>query len=302
MRPDGVISVAGLVMRIVMQPKTEIQMPTSNTLDDFHKMHPWPDFAGFASLFRFSKIANDNIGYLNHLFIEKKLFHSTPLNFNDPFECKPHFIWPKTQSKSENIIQHLIKAAQNSGLKQKDAKLLVAKSMSQPGLIEKTIYDIAQNCFSEMRICSFTTDKNNLLFWSHYADSHRGFCIEFDATKFPISYAYKVQYTDQYPEIIYPTPLDARALRPALIKSKHWEYENEFRTIFQPELREPKNDGESLILNGNEIKNVYLGACISDKNRDLLLEIISKGSFKPQIWSAKLAKTSFSLDFIEYVR
>jgi hypothetical protein len=140
----------------------------------------------------------------------------------------------------------------------------------------------------------------NLLLWSHYADSHKGVCVEFDATKLPIS-AFKVHYDNKYPEAIYPNPPDQRAFFPALRKSKEWKYEDEFRTIFLDYLDVPKNDGESLILNGDEILNVYLGAEIDIQLKEKLLSIISKSSFSPKIWVSNLSESSFSLSFSEYI-
>ncbi|MBK7525892.1 MAG: DUF2971 domain-containing protein [Saprospiraceae bacterium] len=28
-------------------------------------------------------------------------------------------------------------------------------------------------------VCSFTTNNNNILMWSHYANNHKGICLEF---------------------------------------------------------------------------------------------------------------------------
>lgn len=253
-------------------------------LEEFDKNHPHPDIAGIESLFKFSKFDDAHIEYLSDLFVDGKLYHSLPEYFNDPFECKPHFNWPNNPSKVRDIRKHLIKAATQRGHTRKSAESLISKNMSRPGFIQETIYNSTQKIFSEIRICSFTSKKENLLFWSHYADSHKGFCVEYDASILPISYAYKVQYKDEYPAVIYPIPANALGFIPALIKSKAWEYEEEFRIIFVPEaMRQPRNDGVSLILNGNEIKNVYLGANMADSNKKVLIELIDRGPFHPGI-------------------
>jgi len=273
-------------------------MPETQELKDFKKNHPWPDEAGIDSLFRFYKFNEDHVDYLSHLFVDAKIYHTLPAQFNDPFECKPHFNWPKSAAKVLAIRQHLIKVERQHGHTKKEAESKVSRIMGNREILQDTIYNVLQKNYGELRICSFTTQKENLLFWSHYADSHKGFCVEFDATKMPIVYAYKVQYQEEYPEVVYPTPRDARVFIPALIKSKIWEYEQEFRTIFVPEaVRQPVNDGESLLLNGDVIKNIYFGASINDTNKKRLLDLVNKGPFRPGIWNTNLSKSSFSLEF-----
>ena len=272
-------------------------MTKSAELEKFQKSHPSPDKCGITSLFRFYSVDLDQIDRLRHLFIDRKLYHLLPSQFNDPFECKPHFSWPEDDKKVRDIRQHLIKILREEGRNEKEAEELVSERMENPEFIQATIFDAAQKVYAKLRICSFTTHKENLLFWSHYADSHKGFCVEFDATKMPIAYAYKVQYKNRYPEVIYPIPNDATAFIPALIKSTIWGYEEEFRIIFVPEGEpQPNNDGESLILRGDEIKNVYLGSNI-EENKKLIFALVEHGDFNPGIWITSLAKSTFSLEF-----
>jgi hypothetical protein len=267
-------------------------------LAEFYSNHPFPDDDGVTSLFRFSKIDDENINYVSHLLVDAKLYHSLPEQFNDPFECKPHVNPPNKPEKVRAIRQHLVKAARQRGRSKKEAEKLISMSMSKPDLIQEVIYNSIQKIFSELRICSFTKEKENLLFWSHYADSHRGFCMEFDATKIPISGANKVQYKDEYPVVDYPGPAGSKGFKPALIKSTAWEYEEEFRIIFVPEDEsQPSNDGESLILKGDEIKNIYFGSCIQPKHKEKIIELVNNGPFSPDIWDTSLSKSSFELEF-----
>lgn len=273
-------------------------MTEKQELKEFHENHPWPDHVGIKSLFRFYKINENHLEYLDHIFIDRKLYHSLPQQFNDPFECKPRFNWPSKPLQINQIRRHLIKVARRNGLTRKSAESLISEKMQNSDFIQTTISNAALKAYGELRICSYTTKKENLLFWSHYADSHKGFCVEFDASKMPIAYAFKVKYQDEFPEMIYPPVNDARGFKPALIKSKAWEYEEEFRTIFVPEASgQPSNDGQSLILKGDEIKRVYLGAYISETNKERLIDIIERGPFNPEIWTTNLSQHSFEFTF-----
>ncbi|MCF8719187.1 DUF2971 domain-containing protein [Nitrospina gracilis] len=264
----------------------------------FSESHPFPDKCGISSLFRFYKIDLDRVEHLEYLFIKRKLYHSLPSQFNDPFECKPHFNWPEDVNEIENLRQHLIKVAVEHGCDEKEAEEIVSKEMEDSENFQKIIFDTIHRIFAEVRICCFTSRKENLLFWSHYADAHKGFCVEFDATKGPISSAFKVQYVKEYPKVIYPPSNDASDLKPLLVKSEIWNYEEEFRSLLVSWAKiQPPNDGESLILNGDEIKNVYLGAQISKEHKVVILDLIKQGGFNPGIWATKLGKSTFSLEF-----
>ncbi len=270
----------------------------TRTMDQetFDKSHPHPDKCGIKSLFRFYKIGRED--YLRHLFIDRKLYHSLPSQFNDPFECNPHFSLHQNDEKIRSIKQYLINLFMQMGRSEIEAEAIVSQKMENPEFIETTISDAVTRTYAQLRICSFTTRKENLLFWSHYADSHRGFCLEFDATKMPISYAFKVKYENRYPEAIYPSSYDANTLIPALVKSEAWGYEEEFRTILVPWAdTQPDNDSESLNLKGDEIKNIYFGSKIDEDKKKLIMDLIKDGELKPGVWMAHLAKSSFSLEF-----
>ncbi len=274
---------------------TEVQ-----DIEKFNRDHPHPDTVGVKSLFKFSRINANHLEYQENLFINGKLYHSLPESFNDPFECKPHFNWPKDPSKVSTIRKHLIKVARDRGLSLKEAKSLLTKSFRKRGFLKETIFNSTQKTYSRIRISSFTTKKENLLFWSHYSDSHKGFCLEFDSTVLPISYAFKVQYEDEYPEVSYPRPVNDFGFKPALVKSKAWEYEEEYRIIFVPDSEgQPNNDGTSLLLDGSEMKNVYLGANMTDDHKRTIVEMIKAGPFRPGIWDVSLSKSSFQLEFNE---
>ena len=272
-------------------------MSVQDEIAQFHRNHPHPDAAGQDSLFRFGR-ATQPEEFLRTLFVDAKLYHSLPDQFNDPFEAKPHFRWPDSGKEVRQIRKHLVRVARESGASRREAEARISRAFSKPGLVKRAIRRAVLRTLGKARVCSFTNSKDNLLFWAHYADSHRGFCVEYDATLLPISYAFKVQYTRKYPEVQYPAPEDARNLEWLLIKSKEWEYEQEFRTLFVPSAqKQPKNDGESLLLSGEEIESVYFGALMDDDHKNQIKELVQKGPFKPSFWQASLSESEFKLNF-----
>jgi len=267
-------------------------------LSDFQEMHPHPYELGIKSLYRFYSFKPE---YLSHLFIEKKLYHTTANELNDPFECKPGWEWPNNQSERLKIRHHLIKLFRERGSSLRDANKEVTKLMVDKEKTRNIIIESAYQTLGKIRICSFTTGNENLLFWSHYADSHEGICIEFDAAKMPIIGAYKVKYQSDYPMIKYPIPKDVTALSPVLTKFKKWDYEEEFRTIFVSTAEvQPKNDGTSLLLEGNEIKSLSFGVKIDSNQKKEILKMVEQSSFTLRMYDAVQSKFSYSLDFVSF--
>ena len=95
---------------------------------------------------------------------------------------------------------------------------------------------------------SLTTHNDNLLMWSHYSDSHKGFCIEYNNMKnshdeFDMQ---KVSYQENIPKINTRNVVDnpnlsdsdnivelhiiiKKFIEAYYIKSQDWKYENEWR-------------------------------------------------------------------------
>lgn len=80
----------------------------------------------------------------------------------------------------------------------------------------------------------------NELMWSHYADSHKGFCIEYDldvlcqaiSKSFDIISELNVNYQVNRPIISKTDEIDDVLQKIFGTKSSAWKYENEFRLVF----------------------------------------------------------------------
>ncbi len=98
-------------------------------------------------------------------------------------------------------------------------------------------------------ILSLSEVPTSLLMWSHYADRHQGFVVEFDATnaffarptaRAGVGRLLKVEYARERPAVIFDPEAhaaDPEATRSLLIrqvlltKSSEWEYEREWRMV-----------------------------------------------------------------------
>lgn len=131
------------------------------------------------------------------------------------------------------------------------------------------------------KVCCLCTDYKNKLMWSHYADSHKGICVEYDFSElkgngthpFPVCYSKNrlkvpwkeaiIQSTETQSKIV------AHFMEALLTKDKAWEYEREWRFLV------PVNECADNIA-APPIKCIYLGALCSEKNSKQIAELAKK--------------------------
>ncbi len=139
---------------------------------------------------------------------------------------------------------------------------------------------LAQKLNETFKIGCLATNPKNRLMWSHYADGHKGFCIEYDfknASKdlLPLP----VIYSQKRPLIPWELALDQSAETKSkcilqmiiglLTKDKEWEYEDEWRLLLSS-----SEDSNIKI----PISAVYLGAEINEENKNRIVEICNQKS------------------------
>jgi len=150
--------------------------------------------------------------------------------------------------------------------------------------IGKDTYDVKPKlekvleAISNVGIYSLSKSYNNELMWAHYANSHKGFCIEYDIDKLETSY--RIPKTVHQFEVCYeskPQTLNIydvgkpNGLKKLLaIKSKTWNYEKEIRLVFDTaHLKDYLPSALTGIYFGSEMKKEhknYLIDALKDKN------------------------------------
>lgn len=111
--------------------------------------------------------------------------------------------------------------------------------------------DEARECISKHSACCFCQRNDSLLLWSHYADQHRGICLEFSFVRHGVGVHEidrsqdgkqyllgEVNYSKQRPSLLVNTD-DASVVPYELIdkslftKSLDWSYEEEWRFVMR---------------------------------------------------------------------
>jgi len=262
---------------------------------------------------------------------ENKIWLSNPLKFNDPFDCamtanieavinsrlvqsippeviKKHGIPPEvlkqaqTSSNPLNVmIDWLAKAGENGVNRSNVEAVKEAFSKAIQSECDLLRDELFSTHFEHAKICSFTTNSASLLMWGHYADQHKGFCIEYRTDGFDgvrdlrLRLLYPVIYTDQLWDSTRMFDMTSRksfnnlSVQKALLtKSREWAYEKEWRLVIAGVLKE---DQARPFLPATAI---YLGARISSDGEHKLLAIAERkniDAFKMELSKRKYALT-----------
>jgi len=228
------------------------------------------------SFFKYRKLSERTIESIR----ENYIWLAEISSLNDPFECsiqfdndeclrefyssetfKNNFVKKTGQILSEKEIKSIIKSK-----KPYDKYIEVCKTKNviinlsperQLEKVQKRWNVIVEETNRNLRICSFSLEKNSLLLWSHYSDEHKGICLEYDflnAEEFrtfiqPVIYRDKVHKIGLFEEYKL-----MQMIGSSLIKSGDWSYEKEWRlTIFKQKEKFPQK------MKAPSPKAIYLG-------------------------------------------
>ena len=226
------------------------------------------------ALFKYRSLSSINT---YKIFINKKLHFSAPKDFNDPFDCKINAV----MSDEGGLARSL-------GISNKDVKSAIENGCDINNTIDSVL--------NTKGICSFSKEKDNILMWSHYADSHRGICLEFDITKdydffvVPII----IKYKGEYPTVDVSETRGNVGKELLTTKYEGWQYEQEVR-IYKEAPGEYEFKPKSL-------KAVYFGCKVEDSEIDELRKFIRGiGCFDHvEFYKGEMSKTEYKIKFNRY--
>ncbi|MCR8559233.1 DUF2971 domain-containing protein [Mucilaginibacter sp. BJC16-A38] len=140
-------------------------------------------------------------------------------------------------------------------------------SGEQIGKVQKRWTEIVEETNKNLRICSFSLYNSSLLLWSHYASEHKGIAVEYDFidTDQLRTFMQPVIYRDKVHKVgIFEEYTVMQMIASSLIKSKDWEYEQEWRlTIFR------QNDSFPQKMTVPYPKAIYLGTRFNSNGKEL---------------------------------
>lgn len=204
-------------------------------------------------------------------------------------------LYPNTEQETKPIIEDIKKNAltfgnPNSFNDPMDPILkewLNLKEKTKQEKVYKKLFKQLKKTLGNLRICCLSqSEKNNTqpflnpLMWAHYADSHRGICIQYEITKESLAIhnndnqilrMVDVRYRNKKAMSDYITIDNA-----LLAKGECWEYEHEKRLIYfkKNTIDQAKNYDDYIQLEGFNIKAIYLGYRISESDKRDVIEAV----------------------------
>ncbi len=213
------------------------------------------------------------------------MMFSSPNSFNDPFDCQLQPILFPSKKEISNYINKLLKNC-SERLKQS----LIDSATKDPNLFAQMLQKSIG--FEKKGVLCLSKEKDNILLWSHYADSHNGVCLKFDIQKdldffsIPIN----VVYDESYPIYNHMTERDMIVNKLIQVKSNVWKYENEVRVI--------KNKNGLFQFNKESLVEIIFGCNCSNNDIKNVQEMVSNNNYNHLKFSQAVKKNkSFGLDF-----
>ena len=235
---------------------------------------------------------------------ENQLYMAALRQFNDPFDGRipTKFELLNTDEKKWQYAFKMCEGRESifnkNGLTiESESKRIFNELKNSMNLIQGSYSEIEWERNNKYYgVLSLSKRWNSILMWSHYADSHKGYCIGFNGEllqKFNhLSRGGFVNYTDDYPEI---SPLDDDVYRiweQWNNKAKEWEYEEEYRIIWG--LEKPMENSERILRFPDSFVNeVIIGISASEKTEKEILDICYRKGFP--VYKAKAEKFKFNL-------
>lgn len=255
---------------------------------------------------------------------------SYPIVFNDPLDCSSVCTYEqalllslldekKQKHNHDDIIDNLqnhfwpddyVEFVKTELLKGKPYKPILVNRIQEMGAFSKWE---AQNYYKHFKkeidkqvliynddfkrkilLCSFAATVKNNLMWSHYSNSHTGFCVEYDLSLldrneeflhalYPIIYT-KSPMLANIKSCFYTDP--TKDMLTIMNKSSDWSYEQEYRLFCSSEF---KQDYFMPILPSR----IFLGLNISDKDQEKIIKFAKK--YYIEVRKMKINASSFSL-------
>lgn len=228
------------------------------------------------ALYKYHKINRNLI----KLLINNSLWAGAASSLNDPYDCD--FEMSKDFFKKK-FINKMFSGEEYKSIPEAD------KNWFLDGLgeafTEDQIKTFQRFSLKFIGICCFSSNPNSELMWSHYADSAKGVCLEFDFRKndsikkklIPVRYTNKTILAQNEVDV-------AKAL---IKKRKAWSYENEWRLI---------EDIGLIPFDKNELVRVIFGPRIHRECYKIVVKALAKYGYTPIIAMCKYTKSGLIIE------
>lgn len=158
------------------------------------------------------------------------------------------------------------------------------KEKSSGSKLDKRLFKYLKKSLENLRICCLSRQGDSIqlnpLMWAHYADKHKGICIEYEITKNMLDAYNENKQVLRICDVRYREHKvmdDFITLDNALLaKGASWKYEEETRLLYYEEsdVAEIRQSGDYKSLRGFRIKSIYFGYRLKEKDKSEIIKAI----------------------------
>lgn len=227
---------------------------------------------------------------------DEQLWLSSPETFNDPFDCQVIIGVDDTIELINSI---------NPSMKLLNDKLPVEIQKKMHDYIEKETSELMKSCREsnakykdDLRVASFCERKDLNIMWGHYANSHKGICIEYNTEKIfkdlkrvpaPVLYRTKhlgpLNNTEEEIRKFY--------IKSMFIKSVEWAYEKEWRIVLHKTECGIRCNTKGVLLDFIKPSSISIGCNASEKLKAQVIDLCKTHGIES--FQMKKDEKSFSL-------
>ena len=202
--------------------------------------------------YKYKYIDETHLDYSCRIFTDNELYFSKVDDFNDPFDCR--YCCKLDGSEADLAEYHdKIQRKHYPSRNEQERRLETSqwlKDIKAPGYKEKIQQDLRKTMVSMWAVYSLSAVPDGILMWAHYANGHRGFCLQFlndtnnpfcakrppddpdpEAESHPNLSPFPVTYSDNYPTANFNSDDETLVRKALLTKAAQWSYEKEWRML-----------------------------------------------------------------------
>ena len=235
--------------------------------------------------------------HLEAMLLRGEVCVPSPVDFNDPFDCWLPVDPMGTEEELGCMFREYLRDKE-PGLCGRELEEGIDKEVSrrqheQPGVIHSEARQAIARVLAKTGVYSLSATNKHILMWSHYADDHKGVCLEFSLGSAPAlrDRATKVTYKEELPCMSFFDPKLPGVLMTT--KSDAWSYEQEWRIVFP----EPEGPGLKSIPDG-ALSGVILGCRMSEADRKRIMCWVNLREEPLAVYRAQMKDREFGLDIV----
>lgn len=243
--------------------------------------------------YKYRSLDGDALNFLERIICHKELWFPAPRTFNDPFDCYPIFdlnatVEEKIAAYGRVIGRHNPEWAEEECIDR--ASCLIANPANlEPSLAElQRLFE--ERIMNHIGVLSLSANPNSTLMWAHYANSHKGVCLQFNGFSPFFAAAQKVSYPPKRRRISLFRDKHSESMETALLsKCEDWRYEEEWRIINH-------EDGPGAYRFPNDaLTGIIFGARIEPSHEASIRNWAMEGNHQLQFFRAKPSTDTFEI-------